>query len=165
MRLAGFRDFSLTDGEGQRLVIFTTGCIHNCVGCHNSEMQDYEYGEEWSVEDILNYIRQRLKWIDGITLSGGDPLFQLDNTKQLLKAIRKDKELKDLNVWLYTGYLFEDIPNDIRTKVDTIVDGPFLRNRPPARWRGSDNQRIFKSIRRDSKHFTEVYKVKEERLI
>ena len=146
MKIAGFKDLSLTDGPGPRLVIFTTGCIHNCPGCHNVEMQNYDYGVEWSIEDIIEYIRERHRWIDGLTLSGGDPLFQLNETLALLTAIRKDKELKGLNIWLYTGYLFEDIPNNIKVKVNAIVDGKYNKELPSKPFRGSSNQKIFKRI-------------------
>lgn len=154
MRIASIKDMSLVDGEGTRLVIFTTGCIHNCPGCHNKDFQNYNYSEaiDMTTEQIIDYIKERKEWIDGITLSGGDPLFQLNATKELIHTIRKDKVLKDLNIWLFTGYLFKDIPQTIKNNVDVIIDGPFIKEMlnkdyqglPIVNWRGSLNQVLYR---------------------
>ena len=146
MKIANIKHLSLVDGPGPRTAIFTTGCIHNCEGCHNPEYQNYKYGVEWEPEEIIEEIKLVKNWIKGITLTGGDPLFQLDNTKELLKLIRKDTELKHINIMLYTGYLFEDIPGSIKQLVDVIIDGKYDKNLPRAYMRGSCNQRMFKKI-------------------
>jgi len=157
MRIAGIEDTSLVNGEGVRMTIFTSGCIHNCEGCHNPEMQEYFFGEEIENETILQRIKDKLKWIDGLTLSGGDPLFQLSATKELLQAIRNDDELKDINIWLYTGYLFEDIPKSILKNVDVIIDGKYDKSLPEGKYRGSINQKIMIKYPGTNKFTKRVY--------
>ena len=154
MKLASIKDFSTVDGPGLRLVLFLTGCPHNCDGCHNPELQDYNYGVDWKIEDIVEYIEDRRYWIDGITLSGGEPLFQLNAVKELLTLLRSNDNTKYLNVIIYTGYMFEQIPNDIKTLTDIIIDGKYEKSLPPTKYADSSNQRIFQKVM--GKHFKEV---------
>ena len=81
--------------------------------------------------------------LTGITLTGGEPLLQIAPALELAKTA---KNLK-LDVWLYTGYKFEEIPSDadeLLKFVDVVVDGEYieeLRNLE-LEFRGSENQRI-----------------------
>ena len=75
MRIAGVLTCSLVNGEGIRYVIFTQGCKHGCRGCHNPDTWDMGGGYEVSVEELAADIRKH-RMIDGITLSGGDPMYQ-----------------------------------------------------------------------------------------
>ena len=68
---------SIVDGEGIRTVIWTQGCIHNCFGCHNPETHSFTDGKLVDVEEVKKIISS----IDnqtGITLSGGDPMCQVE---------------------------------------------------------------------------------------
>lgn len=145
IRFANIEKSSLVDGEGVRYTIFTTGCIHNCPGCHNKELQNYDYAPNYErdAEFFILDIKRYLKYIDGITFSGGDPLFQIDSLTEVIKGIRADKDLKHLNIWVYTGYNFEDIPRAFLQLVDVVVDGKYIKDLPSALYRGSNNQRIF----------------------
>jgi len=53
MKMAGFYDESISNGEGWRAVLFVSGCPHNCPGCHNKAAQDFNYGEEFNEQEIL----------------------------------------------------------------------------------------------------------------
>ena len=48
------------------------------------------------------------------------------------------------NVWLWTGYMYEDIPDEIKDKCDVIIDGKFEEDKkdPSLKYRGSSNQRV-----------------------
>ena len=142
MRIAAIKKDSLVDGNGLRYVIFLSGCHHDCDGCHNKTFQDYNYGSDYKTDEIIMDIKRNKEWIRGITLSGGDPLYQLQNTKEFLKTFKKQTELKHLDVWLYTGYKFKDIPKGITILCDTIVDGKYEKDKPAAKYRGSNNQRV-----------------------
>ena len=145
LRFAEIDRASLVDGEGIRYVIFTVGCIHNCQGCHNKEMQNYNYNPHFERDPqyFIDDIKKQKDFIDGITLSGGDPLYQLNAVTDLLKAIRADKDLKHINIWMYTGYKFEDIPRGLLLLLDVVIDGKYDENLPSAKFRGSSNQRVF----------------------
>lgn len=134
---------SLQNGEGVRDVIFLSGCIHNCDGCHNIEAQDPNYGKDIELEEIIKILKSNNDMVDGITLSGGDPLFQYEKTVELCKAIKNN--LENNNIWLYTGYTFKYIQkhfSEILKHVDVIVDGRYEKDLPSAEHRGSNNQQI-----------------------
>ena len=83
-----------------------------------------------------------------ITLSGGDGLtVQYENTLELLKQIKKQTSK---NVWVYTGYTYEELLNSDKKEclkyIDVLVDGRFiLKQRDISlRFKGSSNQRLIK---------------------
>ncbi len=139
---------SIVDGEGLRTVIWTQGCSHNCFGCHNPNTHSFEGGYLEEIDKIKNQLNE-LTNQDGITLSGGDPFFQIDASI----AIAKHAQKLGLNVWAYTGYTFEQLlilsnkNKKIITllkNIDILVDGRFDITKRSLDWkfRGSTNQRI-----------------------
>lgn len=135
---------SIVDGEGIRAVIWTQGCLHNCKGCHNKITHDLNAGKLVEIEAVKKEIT-KLKNLDGITFSGGEPFLQVEACLILAKFI---KEL-GLNIWCYTGYKYEDILKDLNKKkllekIDILVDGPFVISKRSLStpFRGSTNQRI-----------------------
>ena len=105
IRLAGeMTTDSIVDGKGIRSVIWCQGCIHNCPGCHNPETHSFSGGHLKDVSEILKEISE-LEFQDGITLSGGDPLCQIDACLEIAKHTQN----LGLNVWCYTGYKIEDL--------------------------------------------------------
>ena len=148
IQIAGKIEDSLVNGDGMRMVIFVSGCKHNCKGCHNKPMQDFNYGDEWDIDELFNYVKDNCNLIDGITFSGGDPFEWSEQLTYLAKRIKT--ELK-LNIWSYTGYTIEQIneSNDknkieLLHSIDTLVDGMFeIDNMTDAlKYTGSANQRI-----------------------
>ncbi|WP_438335151.1 anaerobic ribonucleoside-triphosphate reductase activating protein [Clostridium cochlearium] len=149
LQVAGFLDNSLANGEGLRSVLFLSGCKHECKGCHNLAMQDFEYGDRISIDDIIKRIRKNIPIIRGVTFSGGEPLEQAENLAELALMIKKD----DLNIWCYTGYEFEYILSNMDKingwkilieNIDILVDGTFQQDKiePNLKYKGSYNQRI-----------------------
>ena len=138
MRIAGVKKHSFTNGEGIRYVIFTQGCNHNCPGCHNPETWDFNGGEGVSVEELAKDILMT-SFIDGITLSGGDPFFQQEECVKLLKLLPET-----MNVWIYTGFKYEEIKDtELAKMASVIVDGKFeLDKFIIDKFYGSSNQRI-----------------------
>lgn len=147
MRISGVLTCSLVNGEGIRYVIFTQGCAHRCEGCQNPDTWDLKGGYDVDVSDLAMDILNRRKHLDGITLSGGDPFYQQDECCRLLQM------LPGMNVWIYTGFNYEDICNtDLAKMADVIVDGPFKEEfRCEGQYFGSSNQRI---IRRKNEELT-----------
>ncbi|MFU0800598.1 MAG: anaerobic ribonucleoside-triphosphate reductase activating protein [Xylanivirga thermophila] len=147
LQIAGFLDNSLVNGEGLRFVVFVSGCRHNCDGCHNREMQDFQYGKRMDVGDILKKIEDNMPLIKGVTFSGGEPFEQAEALHELALKIKE----KGLDIWCYTGYKIEDIINSgddkkiaLLKEVDILVDGKFDKNLVdnPLKYTGSSNQRI-----------------------
>ena len=139
---------NLVNGPGARVVLWLAGCCHNCPECHNPETQDSELGHAFSEADReILYKQLKSKNIDGITITGGDPLM-LYNYPDLL-ALLKDIRIKFPNktIWMWTGYRFEHVlDNDLLKYIDVLVDGRFIKELKPKRkalrYRGSLNQRV-----------------------
>ena len=53
IRIADIVQDSIVDGHGIRMTIFTQGCPHHCVGCHNPHTHDPSGGREVSVDEII----------------------------------------------------------------------------------------------------------------
>ena len=150
MKMAGFYDESMSNGIGWRAVLFVSGCPHNCPGCHNKIAQDYNYGEEFDQNAIINRIKEN-SILKGVTISGGEPLCKenIKDVNDFIEALKKEKP--ELNIWCYSGYTFEELKNrkdeitdTTLRNIDVLVDGRFIEERknPEIRFRGSDNQRI-----------------------
>ncbi len=137
MRIAGILPSSLNNGVGIRYVVFLQGCPHHCHGCHNPETWDFSGGLEMTVEEIAADYRSR-RYVDGITLSGGEPFAQQDECLKLLDL------LPSVNVWVYTGYEYEDIcDTPLAKRANVLVVGPFREElRCEGKMYGSANQRI-----------------------
>lgn len=135
---------SIVDGPGLRTVVWCQGCSWHCPGCHNKETQDPSGGEYKDVQELLSEILN-VDMQSGVTLSGGDPLFQPDACIELAKGLKKYNK----NIWCYTGFLYEDILKDEKRRellqyIDVLVDGPFVENLKTYnnKFRGSSNQRL-----------------------
>lgn len=139
MRVAGINPCSLVNGDGIRFVIFCQGCLRHCKGCQNPDTWDVHGGNEIPVEQIVNDILKRSAFIDGITLSGGEPFLQQEECIKLLKLLPNT-----LNIWIYTGFKYEEIWNtELANLADFLVDGAFEQeNRVLGKPYGSSNQRI-----------------------
>lgn len=165
---------SIVDGEGIRTVVWTQGCSHNCLGCHNPETHDFNGGYLESIEDLKKEISELVNQ-QGVTFSGGDPLYQVDAVLELVKFCQSI----NLNVWLYTGFTFEELRimmkrntklKELLMNVDALVDGKFLLEEKSydVKFRGSKNQRIIdikKSIKEDKLILIEKYIYREPKYV
>lgn len=137
---------SIVDGVGLRTVIWTQGCNHNCEGCQNPETHNFNGGFETTTEKIIAILKT-LKLQKGITFSGGDPFEQSNACSQ----IAKEAHNLNFDVWVYTGYTFEQIVKsnnkfwlNFLNYIDILVDGKFIKayKNLDLKFRGSENQRI-----------------------
>lgn len=147
----------INNGPGFRVTIWVSGCTHACPGCQNKHT--WKYGQGHKLDDMVPYhitCKEKIlnligdKHIDGVTISGGDPL---DQSAQALKELAKflsniKKRYPEKSIWLYTGYLIEDLNNYLHKEVikncDVIIDGPYVKEKRNITipFRGSTNQRI-----------------------
>ena len=138
----------MLNGDGLRVVLWVAGCNHHCQGCQNPQTWDINSGIPFDNTAKLELFAELDKeYIDGITLSGGDPLHpqNLQSTTILLKEIKEKYPNK--TVWIYTGYTYEQIQEKELIKyIDVLVDGPYIKSRRDLHleYRGSSNQRIIK---------------------
>jgi anaerobic ribonucleoside-triphosphate reductase activating protein len=148
MNLAGLIEDSIIDGEGIRTVIFISGCNHNCKGCHNKAAQSFDYGKQFTLElqdEIINKVKNN-ELCDGITISGGDPLYHCEELTTFLKMFKA--MCPEKSVWLYTGFTYDNLPENTPLEyIDVMVDGLYkeeLKDYDPSNFRGSTNQNIIR---------------------
>ena len=174
IRLAAYlQSDSIVDGEGIRTVIWTQGCPHHCLGCHNPETWDFDGGALIELEEIYEII-DGLEGQDGITFSGGDPFMQPKECSEIAKYARS----KGLNIWAYTGFEYEQLLTlsekkpeimDFLKEVDVLVDGRFVLEKKSFSciFRGSTNQRVIdvkESLKKKKVILVDKYIVKENKI-
>lgn len=152
--LSGVNYESVVDGEGVRATIFLSGCRHHCPGCQNPETWNPDFGEQPDAQSIAKIAEEINKrpFVSGLTLSGGDPMYDSSATFALLDKICTLLEKRSRwSVWMYTGFTWEELLargdefcRQLVDRVDVVVDGRFLIDQADKRlkFRGSRNQRI-----------------------
>ena len=152
---------SIVDGLGIRTVVWTQGCSHNCPFCHNPGTHDFNGGELVDLEEVMEAF-ENLSGQDGVTFSGGDPMFQ---PKQCAILAKKTHEL-GMNVWAYTGFTFEELLKsnnkdilEFLNNIDVLIDGKFEieKKSMDLEFRGSSNQRIIDVPRSLENHKVVLY--------
>lgn len=80
--------FGSVDGPGVRLVIFLQGCVMRCKYCHNPDTWAFTKNKSFSVDDVIDLYEKNKSFYGngGITVSGGEPLCQIDFLIELAKV-------------------------------------------------------------------------------
>lgn len=155
MNYVEVKNYDISNGTGVRVSLFVSGCTHKCKNCFNKEAWDFNYGHEFNdkvIDEIISYLAH--DYIEGLTILGGEPM-ELSNQEGILPLIKKvRKQFPNKNIWIYTGYSFDDdllpwskkydFTKEILENVDVIVDGEFVEEKKDISkyFRGSSNQRI-----------------------
>lgn len=151
------------NGDGLRIVLWVAGCEHHCTNCQNQKTWSPQSGipfDKNAMNEILNELKK--DYISGITFSGGDPLHpqNVQNVLKIVDEIRVSYPTK--NIWLYTGYTWEQIMHPVITdinseqlkmlqmrkelvsKCNVLIDGRYVDELRDIslHWRGSSNQRV-----------------------
>lgn len=144
IRIAGIVNNSIVDGSGIRYTVFVQGCPHNCKGCHNPQTHGFDDGYVIPIKEIEDEI-QKDHLLSGITLSGGEPFCKIRECTRLARFAHSI----GLNVWVYSGYEYEQIISDpikkcLLENCDVLVDGEFILDQRDItlNYRGSRNQRV-----------------------
>ena len=135
------------NGEGVRTTLFVQGCSHACKGCYNQSTWNFDNGLPYT-QEIENELIENLKRkeIDGLTLTGGDPMHP-KNAYHLISLAKKTKEMGK-TVWCWTGYKIDELNDENQINllkyIDVLIDGKFEKEKydPNLKWRGSSNQTI-----------------------
>ena len=86
--------FGSVDGPGVRYVIFFAGCPMRCQFCHNPDTWKMESGTKYTAEELIRKaLRYQSYWgaDGGITVSGGEPLLQIDFLTELFQKAKEEK--------------------------------------------------------------------------
>ncbi len=140
------RKMDIADGPGVRVSIFFQGCHFHCEECFNEETWDFNGGKEFTSE-VIDRILDLAKedYIEGLSILGGEPMNPVNRpgSLEVAKAFRNKYPYK--NIWMWSGYKFEDIKDEeIFKYIDVLVDGQYKKDLHDFRlkWRGSSNQRV-----------------------
>ena len=134
-RIFNIQRFSIHDGPGVRTIVFLKGCPLRCRWCCNPESQEWHFetmvqggvsktvGRDVTVEEILEEINRdrvyyRRSGFGGMTLSGGECLWQPDFSEALLKGA---KEMGITTAIETTGYAEMDVIRRLLPYVDTVL--------------------------------------------
>ena len=146
LHLAQRSDGCTVLGPGRRVVLWVQGCPFRCPGCVAPETLPFKGGTVVEVDELANELLA-LPAIDGLTLSGGEPMAQPLALARLIDRLRASR---DLSVLSYTGYTLDHLrragtaaQRSLLDRLDVLIDGLYVREwHTNLRWRGSDNQRI-----------------------
>lgn len=150
MNIADYKRFDVINGRGLRHSLFTSGCLHACKGCFNAAAWNFNYGTAYTQEledQIIADLNMKDVQIAGLSILGGEPFEHPVELLQLVTRIKKECEGK--NIWIWSGYTFEEILADepkssLLSHCDVLIDGKFILEQRNLKlsWRGSENQRV-----------------------
>lgn len=135
---------SRANGPGARAVVWVQGCTLGCHGCFNPETHE-RAGESVEVDDLLARLVALEDGIEGLTVSGGEPLQQRRAVLALLSGVRASTAL---SVLVFTGYRLGEVERmpelpELRACVDVLVAGRYEHeHRLATGLRGSANQTV-----------------------
>ena len=113
--------FGSVDGPGIRYVVFMQGCPMRCLYCHNPDTWAISKGRAVSAEDLLTeYERNKMFYRNGgITVTGGEPLLQIDFLIELFSLAKE----RGIHTCLDTsGITFVSGTSDYTKKLDRLLD-------------------------------------------
>ena len=140
----------MLNGDGLRVTCWVSGCNMGCFNCYNPQTWDFDSGIPFTEETMQEILYDLSKpYIKGLTLSGGHPL-DPHNAPEVLEIIKRVKMVfPNKDIWIYSGYVWEDIIKDETLKeilkyTDVLVDGAYIDELRDVLlpFRGSSNQRI-----------------------
>lgn len=168
MNYAQMRSMDISNGEGIGVSLFVQGCDFHCKNCFNSETWNFSKGQEWNEKTKNQFLKLVEKpFIQRVSILGGEPLHpkNVQNVLKIVDEIRVSYPAK--NIWLYTGYTWEEIwikdniktgdkVKDMREEAiknlrrqvvrmcDVLIDGRYVDELRDVslHWRGSSNQRV-----------------------
>lgn len=127
------------DLEHHALEIYISGCDGYCdkvnksyildghedAKCQNPELWDYNIGKSWTSiqRNIISKVIEFSDVIDKIVIFGGEPLLQ--DLAELVSFLAYIKDKTNKEIWLFTRFEFEDVPENIKIVCDRIKCGLF----------------------------------------
>ena len=157
MKYNKIRKMDISNGPGVRVSVFMQGCVFNCKNCFNPETHDFNAGKDFTdetIDKILDLCNN--DYIVGLSILGGEPLHpkNIEGSTKLAKKFKETYPQK--NLWVWSGYLFEEYLKDkeIINYIDVLVDGQYNDDlhSPILKWKGSSNQRVIdikKTLKKD----------------
>lgn len=151
MRVAGIDRYDMVNTPNTHSAAFSIwfqGCTIQCPDCHNKQLWDKNGGQDMTVSSMLYdiYTAHTMHGVNCLALLGGEPLDQ--DINELCKLCSGAKH-EGIEIWLYTGYEFDQVPDSIKNRVDVIKTGRHDESRAADKWLGflsSSNQKLHRKI-------------------
>lgn len=110
------------DGPGIRFVVFTTGCPLRCLYCSNPDCRYLENGRKVSIDELITEIQKYNSYMKasggGVTISGGEPLFQPEFVREIF---RRCKELGMHTALDTSGFCHLEVAQSVLEYVDLVL--------------------------------------------
>lgn len=119
-RIHSFETFGTLDGPGIRFIIFFSGCPLRCKYCHNPDTWFTENSTEYSVDEIVEMVNKYKHYykLGGVTVSGGEPLLQIDFVISLFKELKQNGFHTAIDT---SGCLFNENNNILMSKYNELI--------------------------------------------
>lgn len=134
-RCAGITSGTI-NGIGISLEVWFQGCKFGCPGCQNPDLQNLDGGQLIDTDVVLEHLNNYKDFYNSIVFLGGEPVLQ----PKALNSIITNCNITSI---LYTGFLYEELPEDIKQVMHVIVDGQYKEELKTNSFPSSKNQRIF----------------------
>lgn len=150
MRYAQIRSMDISNGTGIGVSLFVQGCHFHCKDCFNSETWDFSGGKPWTEDSKKIFLISVLRaYIERVSILGGEPLAD-ENFSDVLDLVQTiHKKFPEKKIWIYTGYIWEELLKDEQKKeilpyINVLVDGRFQTDLKDLslKFKGSSNQRV-----------------------
>lgn len=126
---------------GIGVALWVAGCSRRCPSCQNPSLQDPAAGMQVEVsvvlEDLAWYLEQA-HILDCVVFMGGEWMLYPDAYVEIATWAQS----RGLRTVLYTGDIFEMLPESVRQVSEWVIDGPWCRDMPGV-FPASTNQRVF----------------------
>ena len=120
-KIHSLESFGAVDGPGIRFVVFMQGCPMRCAYCHNPDTWCIGDGKDYSVADLMGEIMKYKHYYGndgGVTVSGGEPLVQIDFVIELFEALKKENIGTCIDT---SGILFDRNNNAVFNKYKKLL--------------------------------------------
>jgi anaerobic ribonucleoside-triphosphate reductase activating protein len=126
LRIHHTEPLSRANGPGARAVIWVQGCTLGCPGCFNPETHA-RGGQTKTVAELVRWVQTLRGKIEGLSISGGEPLQQLNGLLPFLEQVRQET---DLSVVLFSGYSWGEIQQmpqapQLLAQIDVLLAGRY----------------------------------------
>jgi anaerobic ribonucleoside-triphosphate reductase activating protein len=126
--------------DGVAVEIYVSGCTRACHGCHNPQMQSFNYGYPLEYGELWRNLDYNKEWFDIISILGGDLLCQ-DEVERNTLIYRLDNDFPDKKLWLFTGAELSEVPRWCLEIFDVIKTGTYKEELRTSEGLASSNQR------------------------
>ena len=131
-------------GPGQRFAIWLQGCCFRCQGCVSPDWIPLKVAHPVNTTVLADRIVST-PGVEGVTISGGEPMLQAKALLTLFKLLRQHQ---DISIMCFTGFTIESLRaqanpdiDEILNIIDVIIDGQYIEALNDNKgWRGSSNQ-------------------------